>query len=85
MGSITPQIASSAPENIFCPKCGRKMQLLTVRPSIYSYVCYAHSLQNSDSSEPYYLNIPFKSVSSDGKVKEKDSDGPIRPQPLPKG
>ena len=67
----TPQIAASAPSRD-CPICGRRMQILSVTESSYHYVCYSHTLQNSANPEPYYLNIPFKSLTPEGKVKEKD-------------
>lgn len=64
----TPQQASGAPDQS-CPKCGRRMQLLNVSPTTYSYVCYAHSPQNADSIEPYYLNIHYKFLDEKGNLK----------------
>ena len=72
----TPQLSSAAPVQL-CPKCGRRMQILSVSDTTYSYICTAHSLQNSDSADPYYLNIHFKFVESDGRIKEmKGRDDP---------
>ena len=70
----TPQLTSAAPEKL-CPKCGRRMQLLSVSESGYHYACYSHTLQNAGSSEPFYLNVWFKSLDANGKVKVKDTKG----------
>lgn len=64
----TPQQASGAPEQS-CPKCGRRMQLLAVSSTTYSYGCYAHSIQNSDTNEPHYLNIHYKFLDEKGNLR----------------
>ena len=71
---VSPQVKSTAPDKD-CPKCGRRMQLLSVSPTSYSYVCYAHTLQNSDSNEPYYLNIHHAFLDKDGMIKVKGGKG----------
>ena len=65
--AVTPQIASGAPE-VSCPQCGRRMQLLSTTNTSFSYVCYAHSPQNAESAEPYYLNL-HKFTDENGRVK----------------
>lgn len=68
----TPQILASAPEK-FCPKCGRRMQHLSSSNSTHHYACYAHTLQNTDTTEPFYLNVHFTfKVGADGKLLTKD-------------
>lgn len=63
----SPQVAAAAPL-IDCPKCGRRMQLLSSSPTSYNYVCYAHSTQNSSGIEPYYLNL-HKFTDENGRIK----------------
>jgi hypothetical protein len=69
--STSPQIAATAPDRD-CPKCGRRMQVLSVSPITYSYVCYAHTLQNTDTNEPYYLNVYHKFLDEKGMIKIAD-------------
>lgn len=70
----TPQIASSAPVRD-CPKCGRRMQLLTTTETSWTYVCYAHTQQNADTTEPFYLNIHHKFLDENGRIKVKEDKG----------
>jgi hypothetical protein len=64
----TPQIAANAPLKD-CPRCGRRMQILSTSASSYNYVCYAHTPQNVGDLEPYYFNLHFNSVNEDGSIK----------------
>ncbi len=67
----TPQIAASAPFRD-CPKCGRRMQVLATNETSWTYVCYSHSLQNADTTEPFYLNIHHKFMDENGRVRTKE-------------
>jgi len=64
----TPQLISAAPDK-YCPECGRRMQLLKRTETSLHYVCNAHRLQNSDTVEPYYLNIWLNSQAEDGTIR----------------
>lgn len=70
----TPQLAASAPDT-YCPKCGRRMQLLNTTESVHSYVCYAHWHGNAGTTEPYYLNVPYRSLGEDGRIREHARNG----------
>jgi len=70
--SLPPQLQSAVPDK-YCPKCGRRMQVLQATESSWHFVCYAHNLQNAGTDEPYYLNIPFKSLDEDGRIKVRDA------------
>ena len=69
----TPQLQSAAPDK-YCPKCGRRMQVLSTTESSWNYVCYSHTLQNSDTMEPFYLNVHFKSLDENGNIKVMDDE-----------
>lgn len=61
----SPQLIAAAPEKL-CPKCGTRMQMVTMTPSSYLYSCYKH-LEGA-----FYLTAhhSFK-VNEDGSIKEK--------------
>lgn len=67
----TPQIAASAPVK-YCPKCGRQMQVLSTSDTTWTYVCYSHSAQNAGTTEPFYLNVHFKFLDEDGRIRVKE-------------
>lgn len=63
----SPQLISAAPSKD-CPKCGARMQLVTMNPSTYLYACYKHV------EGAFYLNVhhSFK-TNPDGSILEGPS------------
>lgn len=60
----TPQLLSAAPERL-CPRCGVRMQVISMTPSSYNYVCSRHD------EGPFYLNVHHSfQVNEDGTIKE---------------
>jgi len=67
----TPQIAASAPLRD-CPKCGRRMQVLATSETCWTYVCYSHTFQNAGTNDPFYINVHFKFLDENGRIKVKE-------------
>lgn len=47
-----------------CPKCGKRMQLVSTSPSSFLFACYKHS-------ETFYQTF-HHNLNEDGSVKAKD-------------